>query len=83
VSTTVNTSLDLLFVVLVEKKCTSCHELDELDKHGGDDEAGWTKILKKMVVDEGATVTEPEALTIVNFLTATRPKAAAAPARTP
>jgi len=59
---------------LVEHKCTECHDLSELDKHGGDDEAGWTKILKKMVVEEGATVTEPEARTIVNFLTASRPR---------
>ena len=68
---------------LVEKKCTACHDLDELDKHGGDDQAGWTKILKKMVVEEGAEVTAPEARTIVNFLAATRAKAAAAPAKVP
>lgn len=66
---------------LVEKRCTECHDLDELDGHGGDDEAGWTKILNKMVVEEGAKVTAPEAHTIVNFLTATRPKAGAAPAK--
>jgi hypothetical protein len=54
-----------------------------LDGHGGDDEAGWTKILNKMVVEEGAKVTAPEARTIVNFLTATRPKAGAAPAKAP
>jgi len=68
---------------LVEKRCTECHDLDELNEHGGDDEAGWTKILNKMVIEEGAKVTAPEAHTIVNFLTATRPKAGAAPAKTP
>ena len=68
---------------LVERKCSACHQLDELDKHGGDDEAGWTSILKKMVMEEGAKVTEPEARTIVSFLTATRPKAAATPAKAP
>jgi cytochrome c5 len=68
---------------LVDKRCTECHDVDELDEHGGDDEAGWTRILNKMVVEEGAKVTATEAHTIVNFLTATRPKAGAAPAMTP
>jgi len=68
---------------LVENKCTECHEFDELDKHGGDDEVGWTKILRKMVVEEGAEVTAPEARTIVSFLAATRPRAAAAPRKAP
>jgi hypothetical protein len=68
---------------LVEKRCTECHDLDELDEHGGDDEAGWTQILNKMVVEEGAKVTAPEARTIVDFLAATRPKAGAAPAKVP
>jgi cytochrome c5 len=68
---------------LVQKRCTECHDLDELDEHGGDDEAGWRKILNKMVAEEGAQVTAPEARTIVSFLIATRPKAAAVPPKTP
>jgi mono/diheme cytochrome c family protein len=68
---------------LVEMRCAACHDLDELDKHGGDDELGWTNVLKKMVVDEGAKVSEPEARTIVSYLAATRPKAAGAPEKTP
>ena len=68
---------------LVEKRCTECHDLDELDEHGGDDEAGWVKILNKMVVEEGAQVTAPEARTIVSFLTSTRPKVGAVRAKTP
>jgi mono/diheme cytochrome c family protein len=68
---------------LVESRCAECHDLDELDKHGGDDEPGWAKILNKMVVEEGARVTASEARTIVNFLIATRPKAAAASVKTP
>jgi cytochrome c5 len=68
---------------LVERRCTECHDLDDLDEHGGDDEAGWMKILNKMVVEEGAKVTGLEARTIVSFLTATRPKTGAGPAKTP
>ena len=67
---------------LIEKRCTDCHELDELDKHGGDDKAGWMKVLNKMVVEEGAKVTELEARTMINFLTATRPKSVTTPAKT-
>ncbi len=60
--------------LLVEKKCTQCHELDELDKHGGDDEPGWTKIVRKMVVEEEAKLLETEARNIISFLTSSRPK---------
>lgn len=56
-------------------RCTQCHELDEIDAHAGDDEAGWAKVVKRMVENEGAEVNEDDARTIVRFLAETRKKA--------
>ena len=61
---------------LYKARCTQCHELDEIKEHGGDDEAGWAKIVKRMVEDEGAELGEDEARTIVRFLAATYKKSA-------
>ena len=61
---------------LYKARCTQCHELDEVSGHGGDDEAGWAKIVKLMVEDEGAELGEDEARTIVRFLAATYKKSA-------
>lgn len=61
---------------LYKARCTQCHELDEVKEHGGDDEAGWAKIVKRMVEDEGAELGEDEARTIVRFLAATQKKGA-------
>ena len=61
---------------LYKARCTQCHELDEVSGHGGDDEAGWAKIVKRMVEDEGAELGEDEARTIVRFLAATYKKSA-------
>jgi len=61
---------------LYKARCTQCHELDEVNAHGGDDEAGWAKVVKRMVEDEGAELGEEEARTIVGFLAATQKKGA-------
>lgn len=60
--------------VMYKARCTQCHELDEMDAHGGDDEAGWAKVVKRMVENEGAEVNEEDARTIVRFLAETRKK---------
>ena len=59
---------------LYKARCTQCHELDEIDAHAGDDEAGWAKVVKRMVENEGAEVNEDDARTIVRFLAETRKK---------
>ena len=42
----------------VEHRCTDCHELDEIDAHGGDDVAGWSKVIADMVAAEDGPGTE-------------------------
>jgi cytochrome c5 len=59
---------------LLQARCTECHELDELDEHGGDDAAGWAKVVHEMVSEEGAEVTEAEARQLVELLARTRPR---------
>jgi cytochrome c5 len=59
---------------LFKSSCTQCHEAAEVDAHGGDDEAGWSKIVKRMVENEGAEIVEDDARTIVRYLAETRKK---------
>ena len=61
---------------LYKARCTQCHELDEISNYGGENEAGWAKLVKRMVEDEGAELGEDEARTIVRFLAATYKKSA-------
>jgi cytochrome c5 len=73
--TAVPAAFDLVKAEFVYRaRCTQCHELDEILAHGGDDEAGWAKIVKRMVENEGAEVNEEDARTIVRFLAETRKK---------
>ncbi len=58
---------------VLQAACTQCHELDELDKHGGDDAAGWSKVLRNMIT-EGAEISEPDGRVIVELLTRDHPK---------
>lgn len=58
---------------LLAELCTSCHELDEVENHGGDDLAGWAKVVHAMV-GEGADITNAQAKQLVPFLAATYPK---------
>jgi cytochrome c5 len=60
---------------IFKNRCTQCHDTAEVDAHGGDDEAGWSKVVKRMVEDEGAEVGEADARTIVRYLAETRKKA--------
>lgn len=57
----------------VEHRCTDCHELDEIDAHGGDDVAGWSKVIHDMV-EEGAELTDDEAKLIAAYLAQIHPK---------
>jgi mono/diheme cytochrome c family protein len=57
----------------VEHRCTDCHELDEIDAHGGDDVAGWSKVIADMV-EEGAELSDEEAKLIAGYLAQIHPK---------
>ena len=58
---------------LLEETCTQCHELSDIDDHGGDSEEGWRETVARMV-DENGLVEESEVLEqIILFLTETRP----------
>jgi mono/diheme cytochrome c family protein len=52
---------------LFQKKCIDCHEIDETEKHGGDDVAGWRSIVAAMV-EEGTELTDEEANLITQYL---------------
>lgn len=60
---------------LSEDRCTQCHELTEVEGAGGMDEGGWAKVVKRMVEDNGAELSEDEARTIVRYLAVTFPSA--------
>ncbi|HWB73314.1 MAG TPA: hypothetical protein VG755_00135 [Nannocystaceae bacterium] len=51
----------------LQSACTQCHELDEIDKHGKDDVAGWTKVVRDMIA-EGADIPESDGRIIVELL---------------
>jgi len=53
---------------IFEENCTSCHGMEEIDNHGGDDEAGWTKVVQAMVEEMGAEISEEDARKIIQFL---------------
>jgi hypothetical protein len=42
--------------------------MEEIDNHGGDDEAGWTKVVQAMVEEMGAEISEEDARKIIQFL---------------
>ncbi|MCB9750268.1 MAG: hypothetical protein H6713_09735 [Myxococcales bacterium] len=64
---------------LTRELCTQCHEMDEVEGHGGDDEAGWAEVVRRMVEDEEAEVGVDEAPIVVRFLAEKYPKAAGSP----
>lgn len=59
---------------LLKDKCTDCHELDEIESHGGDTAEGWAAVVRAMVEDQDAELSEDEARQIVAYLAASRPK---------
>ncbi|MBT9561057.1 MAG: hypothetical protein IV100_33850 [Myxococcales bacterium] len=59
---------------LVGTKCVDCHELSEIDKHGGDTVDGWAKVVTRMVSEQGMELSEGDARTIVAWLARTYPK---------
>ncbi len=64
---------------LTVDRCTQCHDMDDIEKIGGADQAGWAKLVKRMVVDEGAKVKPDQGRTIVRYLAHAYPMRQAAP----
>jgi hypothetical protein len=58
---------------VLQDNCTQCHELAEIDTHGGDDAEGWAKVTRDMIA-EGAEIDEANARIIVQLLAAEHPK---------
>jgi mono/diheme cytochrome c family protein len=58
---------------LLEAKCADCHGMEEVDAHGGDDLAGWKKVLAQMI-EEGAEIDDAEAATLAAYLARIKPK---------
>lgn len=64
---------------LFRDKCTECHEVDETEAHGGDDVAGWRSVVAAMV-EEGAEISDVEAVQLARYLAQRYPPAEKAPA---
>ena len=59
--------------LLTEETCTQCHEMEEIINHGGDTMEGWTKIMERMV-EENGLYEEPEILKeILQYLSSMYP----------
>ncbi len=59
---------------LLQAKCVDCHELDEVEGHGGDDVAGWRSVVAAMV-EEGTELTDDEASLLARYLAVKYPAA--------
>ncbi|MFQ6674493.1 MAG: hypothetical protein ACE5GH_06895 [Fidelibacterota bacterium] len=67
-------SLDMgLTKSLLEETCTQCHELTEIDNHGGDTLEGWTDTVKRMVEQNGLAEESHLLEQIILYLATTRP----------
>lgn len=53
---------------IFEDKCSQCHELTEVADAGGKDETAWADVVKRMVEDNGAELSEQEAQDITLYL---------------
>ena len=58
---------------ILTNRCVDCHELEDVENYGGSDIPGWSKVLTDMV-EEGAEITEDEAVVLAAFLAQTYPK---------
>jgi len=64
---------------LLQVKCVDCHEMDEVEAHGGDDIAGWRSVIAAMV-EEGTELTDEEADLLSRYLAVKWPAKDEAPA---
>jgi len=59
---------------LFETRCTECHELTEVEEHGGDTKDGWGQVVQQMIEEEEAEVSADEARLIIDYLAQHYPK---------
>ena len=59
---------------LYEQHCTQCHELSDVEEHGGDTPEGWTAIVRAMIEEEEAEIPEDQARDIIRHLAHAFPK---------
>ncbi len=57
---------------LLTTRCEDCHGSDELDTHGGDDRAGWSAVVGRMIA-RGALLSADEARVLATYLAAVHP----------
>lgn len=57
---------------ILDRRCTECHGLSDVDAHGGDDRAGWSAMLRRMI-RQGAELTSEETRILVQYLSTTYP----------
>ncbi|WP_157596176.1 hypothetical protein [Plesiocystis pacifica] len=58
---------------ILDNRCTDCHELDEVEAHGGGDVTEWAKVISEMV-EEGAEIPDDEATQLAAYLAKVYPK---------
>ena len=58
---------------ILANRCTDCHENEEIENFGGADVAGWAKVITSMV-EEGAEITDEEAVVLTAWLAQAYPK---------
>jgi cytochrome c5 len=59
---------------LYEEKCGECHKLTKVDKHGGDDEAGWTQLITRMIEENEAELSAEDVKILAAYLASTKAK---------
>jgi hypothetical protein len=53
---------------VTRRVCTGCHGWDEMREHGGDTMAGWSRVIRRMIVNEGAEISDLEARIALRYL---------------
>ena len=57
---------------ILDRRCTDCHDLSDIEAHGGDDRAGWASMLRRMI-RQGAELDSEETRVLVQYLSTTYP----------
>jgi hypothetical protein len=60
---------------VTRRVCTGCHGWEEMREHGGDTMAGWSRVIRRMIVNEGAEITDREARIALRYLAGAFPPA--------
>jgi hypothetical protein len=60
---------------VTRRVCTGCHGWDEMRDHGGDTMAGWSRVIRRMIVNEGAEISDREARIALRYLAGAFPPA--------